>query len=248
MCLGMRAVSVDLRARRVALADGTFADYDRLIIATGARVRTSRHGGRAGLFTLRGLDDAIVLRRALRTRRVVIGGGSHRARGRRFLPRPRPASHRDRVAPSHFPQSLGRLSATWSRPCTDHGVDLRTGVVVTDVLGESRVAGVALSDGSRSTPTSWWSASASLQTRNGSKAAALTIDTGIVCNGSGEAAPDVYAAGDVARVANRWHGDSPRIEHWTNAVEQAVHAAENALAGPRRLRVSRPCPLLVGPA
>ena len=59
----------------------------------------------------------------------------------------------------------------------------------------------------------------------------LTIDNGIVCNGSGEAAPDVYAAGDVARVANRWHGNSPRIEHWTNAVEQAVHAAENALAG-----------------
>jgi NADPH-dependent 2,4-dienoyl-CoA reductase/sulfur reductase-like enzyme len=60
----------------------------------------------------------------------------------------------------------------------------------------------------------------------------LTLDNGIVCNGAGEAAPQVYAAGDVARVANRWHGDSPRIEHWTNAVEQGVHAAENALAGP----------------
>jgi NADPH-dependent 2,4-dienoyl-CoA reductase/sulfur reductase-like enzyme len=36
----------------------------------------------------------------------------------------------------------------------------------------------------------------------------------------------------VARVANRWHGGAPRIEHWTNAVEQAVHAAESALAGP----------------
>jgi NADPH-dependent 2,4-dienoyl-CoA reductase/sulfur reductase-like enzyme len=114
----------------------------------------------------------------------------------------------------------------------DHGVDLRTGVVVTDVLGESRVAGVALSDGSRIdadvvvvgigvTPNTEW------LERSG-----LPIDNGIVCNGSGEAAPDVYAAGDVARVANRWHGDSPRIEHWTNAVEQAVHAAENALAGP----------------
>ena len=57
----------------------------------------------------------------------------------------------------------------------------------------------------------------------------LTLDNGIVCNGFGEAAPHVYAAGDVARVANLWHGDSPRIEHWTNAVEQAVHAAENAL-------------------
>jgi NADPH-dependent 2,4-dienoyl-CoA reductase/sulfur reductase-like enzyme len=114
----------------------------------------------------------------------------------------------------------------------DHGVDLRTGVVVTDVLGESRVAGVALSDGSRIdadvvvvgigvTPNTEWL-----------EHSGLKIDDGIVCNGSGEAAPDVYAAGDVARVANRLLGDSPRIEHWTNAVEQAVHAAENALAGP----------------
>jgi NADPH-dependent 2,4-dienoyl-CoA reductase/sulfur reductase-like enzyme len=114
----------------------------------------------------------------------------------------------------------------------DHGVDLRTGVVVTGVLGGSRVAGIALSDGSRIdadvvvvgigvTPNTDW------LERSG-----LTIDDGIVCNGAGEAAPDVYAAGDVARVANRWHGDAPRIEHWTNAVEQAVHAAENALAGP----------------
>jgi NADPH-dependent 2,4-dienoyl-CoA reductase/sulfur reductase-like enzyme len=35
----------------------------------------------------------------------------------------------------------------------------------------------------------------------------------------------------VARVHNRWYGSSLRIEHWTNAVEQGVHAAENALAG-----------------
>jgi NADPH-dependent 2,4-dienoyl-CoA reductase/sulfur reductase-like enzyme len=31
--LGVRATSVDLRARRVTLADGSVADYDRLIIA-----------------------------------------------------------------------------------------------------------------------------------------------------------------------------------------------------------------------
>jgi NADPH-dependent 2,4-dienoyl-CoA reductase/sulfur reductase-like enzyme len=125
--------------------------------------------------------------------------------------------------------TIGDMVAAMHR---DHGVDLRTGVVVTDVLGESRVAGVALSDGSRIdadvvvvgigvTPNTEWL-----------EPSGLTIDNGIVCNGSGEAAPGVYAAGDVARVANRWHRDSPRIEHWTNAVEQAVHAAENVLAGP----------------
>jgi NADPH-dependent 2,4-dienoyl-CoA reductase/sulfur reductase-like enzyme len=235
MRLGVRAVSVDLRARRVALADGTFANYDRLIIATGARVRTLRAiAPRAGLLALRGLDDAIVLRRALMDAPhvAIVGAGfiglevaaSCRARGLRVtvietLPVP--------LSPILGP-TFGDMVAAMHR---DHGVDLRTGVVVTDVLGESRVAGVALSDGSRIaadvvvvgigvTPNTEWL-----------EHSGLTIDNGVVCNGAGEAAPDVYAAGDVARVANRWHGESPRIEHWTNAVEQAVHAAENALAG-----------------
>ena len=236
MRLGVRAVSVDLRARRVALADGTFADYDRLIIATGARVRTlSAIAPRAGLLALRGLDDAIVLRRALMDapRVAIVGAGfiglevaaSCRARG---LPVTVIESLPVPLSPILGP-TFGDMVAAMHR---DHGVDLRTGVAVTDVLGESRVAGVALSDGSRIdadvvvvgigvTPNTEWL-----------EGSGLTIDNGIVCNGSGEAAPDVYAAGDVARVANRWHGDSPRIEHWTNAVEQAVHAAENALAGP----------------
>ncbi len=236
MRLGVRAASVDLRARRVALADGTFADYDRLIIATGARVRTlSAIAPRAGLLALRGLDDAIVLRRAMMDapRVAIVGAGfiglevaaSCRARG---LPVTVIESLPVPLSPILGP-TFGDMVAAMHR---DHGVDLRTGVVVTDVLGESRVAGVALSDGSRIdadvvvvgigvTPNTEW------LERSG-----LTIDNGIVCNGSGEAAPSVYAAGDVARVANRWHGDSPRIEHWTNAVEQAVHAAENALAGP----------------
>ena len=236
MRLGVRATSLDLRARRVALADGTFADYDRLVIATGARVRTlSRMAPRAGLLVLRGLDDAIALRRELMDspRVAIVGAGfiglevaaSCRARGLRVtviesLPVP--------LSPILGP-TFGEMVAAMHR---DHDVDLRTGVGVTDVFGEPRVSGVTLSDGSRIdadvvvvgigvTPNTEWL-----------EPSGLTLDNGIVCNGCGEAAPDVYAAGDVARIPNQWHGDSPRIEHWTNAVEQAVHAAENALAGP----------------
>jgi NADPH-dependent 2,4-dienoyl-CoA reductase/sulfur reductase-like enzyme len=236
MRLGVRATSLDLRAGRVALADGTFADYDRLIIATGARVRTlTAIAPRAGLLTLRGLDDAIVLRRALMDapRVAIVGAGfiglevaaSCRARG---LPVTVIESLPVPLSPILGP-TLGAMVAAMHR---DHGVDLRTGVTVTNVVGGSHAGGIVLSDGSRIdadvvvvgigvTPNTEW--------LDGS---GLTLDNGIVCNGFGEAAPDVYAAGDVARVANRWHGDSPRIEHWTNAVEQAVHAAQNALAGP----------------
>jgi NADPH-dependent 2,4-dienoyl-CoA reductase/sulfur reductase-like enzyme len=236
MRLGVRALSLDLRARRVTLADGTFADYDRLIVATGARVRMLPSiAPRTGLLALRGLDDAIALRRALMDgpRVAVVGAGfiglevaaSCRARGLPVTviePLPVPFS-------PILGRTFGEMVAAMHR---DHGVDLRTGVAVTGVFGESRVAGVALSDGSRIdadvvvvgigvTPNTEWL-----------EGSGLTLDNGVVCNGSGEAAPDVYAAGDVARIANRWHGDSPRIEHWTNAVEQAVCVAENALAGP----------------
>ena len=236
MRLGVRATSLDLRTRRVTLADGTCADYDRLIIATGARARTLPGiAPRAGLLVLRGLDDAIALRRELlhAPRVAIVGAGfiglevaaSCRARGLHVtvieaLPVP--------LSPILAP-ALCEMVAAMHR---DHDVDLRTGVTVTDVIGDSRVAGVVLSDGSRIgadvvvvgigvTPNTEWLASTD-----------LTLDNGIVCDGSGAAAPGVYAAGDVARVANRWHGDAPRIEHWTNAVEQGVHAAENALAGP----------------
>jgi len=240
MRLGVRATSVDLRAKRVTLADGTSADYDRLIIATGARPRTLPGiAPRAGLLVLRGLDDAIALRRELMNASsvAIVGAGfiglevaaSCRARGLRVtlieaLPLP--------LFPI-LPPALCEMVAAMHR---DHDVDLRTGVTVTDVIGESRVAGVALSDSSRIRadvvvvgigviPNTEWLAPSG-----------LTLDNGIVCDGFGQAAPDVYAAGDVARVANQWYGDSPRIEHWTNAVEQGVHAAENALAGPEASR------------
>jgi len=233
--LGVRATSVDLRARRVALADGTFAEYDRLIIATGARPRTlPGTAPRAGLLVLRSLDDAIALRQELMnaSRVAIVGAGfiglevaaSCRARGLHVtvieaLPAPLFAI---------LPPALCEMVAAMHR---DHGVDLRTGVTVSGLVGESRVAGIALSDGSTIPadvivagigviPNTEWLASSG-----------LTLDNGIVCDGAGQAAPDVYAAGDAARVANQWYGDSPRIEHWTNAVEQGVHAAENALAG-----------------
>ena len=236
MRLGVRATALDLRDRRVTLDDGTFADYDRLIIATGARARTLPGlASRPNVFVLRSLDDAVALRQELTTasRVAIVGAGfiglevaaSCRARGLHVtvieaLPVP--------LSPILAPALCEMVAATHR----DHGVDLRTGVTVTDVIGESRVAGLVLSDGSRIsadvvvvgigviTNTEWLASSG------------LTLDNGILCDGSGQAAPGVYAAGDVARVANEWHGDSPRIEHWTNAVEQAVHAAENALAGP----------------
>jgi len=236
--LGVRATSLDLRAKRVTLADGGWTDYDRLIIATGARVRTLPGiVGRPGLLVLRTLDDAVVLRGELeRARRVAIVGmgfiGLEVASACRsrsvdvvaveLLPVP--------LAPIVGP-AVGEMLVAMH---ADHGVDVRTGVTVTDIYGESRVAGIVLSDGSRVDADVVVVGIGVVPNTDWLEGSGLTLDNGIVCDGAGEAAPDVYAAGDVARMANAWHGDFPRIEHWTNAVEQGVHVAEQLLGAPDR--------------
>ncbi len=70
----------------------------------------------------------------------------------------------------------------------------------------------------------------------------LDLADGVVCTETLFAAPRVVAAGDVAR----WHhprlGHSIRIEHWTNAAEQAVAAAKNLLLGSQRAEPFAPVP------
>ena len=235
MRLGVRARALDLRGRQILLADGTTVSYDGAIVATGARVRIlPGMAPRAGLHVLRGLDDAIALRRDLAeaARVAIVGCG--------FIGLEVAASCRSRgiavtaieALPFALSPSLGpTICETVESLHRDHGVELRTGTRVNDVLGDTRVTGVQLSDGSRVdadvvivgigvTPNTEWL-----------EGSGLNLADGIVCGESGEAAPGVYAAGDVARVPNAWLGDATRVEHWTNAVEQGVFAAESLLAG-----------------
>jgi NADPH-dependent 2,4-dienoyl-CoA reductase/sulfur reductase-like enzyme len=233
MRLGVAATSLDLRARRVTLADGTWVDYDRLIITTGARVRTLPGiAQRPGLLVLRTLDDALALRGELeKARRVAIVGMG-------FIGLEVAAACRTRGVDVTAIESLSvplapivgpTLGDMLVRMHVDHGVDVRTGVTVTDIYGEPRVAGVALSDGSRVEADVVVVGIGVVPNTEWLEGSGLTLDNGIVCNGSGEAAPGVYAAGDVARMANVWYGDAPRIEHWTNAVEQSAHVVEQML-------------------
>jgi NADPH-dependent 2,4-dienoyl-CoA reductase/sulfur reductase-like enzyme len=60
----------------------------------------------------------------------------------------------------------------------------------------------------------------------------LKLDNGVVVDASLRTAhPDVFAVGDVANWPNRLFGRRQRVEHWTNAAEQARHAARNIVQG-----------------
>jgi NADPH-dependent 2,4-dienoyl-CoA reductase/sulfur reductase-like enzyme len=79
--LGVTADGLDAAGHRVLLSDGRRIDFDKVLICTGTRTRpwpNREEGALDGVFVVRGLDDAELLRARLAAdpRRVlVIGGG-----------------------------------------------------------------------------------------------------------------------------------------------------------------------------
>src|SRR5438067_2138809 len=77
--LGVAATAIDRPKKTVALSDGRSIAYDRLLLATGARVRKLPVPGAdlPAVYYLRGIDDSDALRSHLvpGARLVVVGGG-----------------------------------------------------------------------------------------------------------------------------------------------------------------------------
>ncbi|MFJ8600015.1 NAD(P)/FAD-dependent oxidoreductase [Streptomyces shenzhenensis] len=226
---GHEAIGADLAARTVLLSDGTEVSYDGLIVATGVRPR--RLPG-APAHTLRTLDDALAFRDRLGPGRTlaVVGAGFLGAEAAAVaaglgtqvtLLEPAPVPLAGAVG-----EEVGRVLA---QAHLDHGVDLRTGIAVTEVVP----GGVRLDDGSVVEAAAVLVAVGSLPNTEWLTGSGLRLDDGLVCDEYCAAAPGVYGAGDVARWHNPLFGTSMRIEHRTNAAEQGAVAARNLLGAQR---------------
>ncbi|MFF5360351.1 NAD(P)/FAD-dependent oxidoreductase [Streptomyces scabiei] len=229
--LGTAATGLDLDRRRVRLADGDALPYDALVIATGVRPR--RLPGE-GAHVLRTLDDALTLRERLTpvTRLVVVGAGFLGAEAAAVARRLGVEVTLLEPAPVPLAHAVGaEVGAVLARAHLEHGVDLRTGVPVTEVTED----GVRLADGTTVEADEVLVAIGSLPNTEWLAGSGLPVGDGVLCDRYCEAAPQVYAAGDVARWHNPLFGTSMRVEHRTNAAEQGMAVARNLLApGERR--------------
>ncbi|MEU5194448.1 FAD-dependent oxidoreductase [Streptomyces scabiei] len=226
---GREAIGVNVAEGTVLLADGTEVPYDGLIVATGVRPR--RLPG-APAHVLRTLDDALALKDRLgpgRTLAVVGAGflGAEAASVAAGL-----GTHVTLLEPAPVPlahavgEDVGRMLA---QAHLDHGVDLRTGTGVSEVVP----GGVRLDDGSVVEADTVLVAVGSRPNTEWLTGSGLTLEDGLVCDEFCAAAPGVYGAGDVARWHNPLFGTSMRIEHRTNAAEQGMAAARNLLGAQR---------------
>jgi NADPH-dependent 2,4-dienoyl-CoA reductase/sulfur reductase-like enzyme len=244
LLLGRRAVGLDLARRTVLLDEGPDAGsedralpYDGLFVATGASPRNpwADRTPEQGVHTLRDLDDCLRLRDELRgpVRVAIVGAGfigcevaaTCRALGLDVtlvdaLPLPMLRA----VGPE-----MGEVLAAFHR---SRGVRLALGRSVAGLVGHDRVKGVLL-DGDELVEADVVVVATGAAPQTGwLENSGLALADGVVCDERGFAtgAPEVVAAGDVARWTHPLTGTGLRVEHWTNAVGQAQVAARNLAA------------------
>jgi NADPH-dependent 2,4-dienoyl-CoA reductase/sulfur reductase-like enzyme len=237
--LGVSAKHLDVRNRTLVLSDGSSILYDGLIIATGSRaVRPSLPGAdRADVHVLRTLDDALRLARALRSADsvAIIGAGlvgceiasSSVELGKTVTlidSEPMPMLRVLGRHVSHVIANMHRLN----------GVQLELSCTVSRIEKRLNAFEVALTNGKSIKSDVLVLATGGSPNTEWLDASTLTLDKGVRCDsrcfaigGDGR----IVAAGDVARWEHPDYDAPIRVEHWTNAGEQGV-AAANALLDP----------------
>jgi len=223
-----RVIALDPDAGKANLDDGTVINFDRCLLATGARPRELSVDGGEHALLLRTLSDARRLRgRAIQAgagaRVTVIGGGFigvEVASGLATLGlRPKILEMGERL----WAGSLGDELDRWARGRLESaGVEVQFGAAVTRLTDEAAwvaderhdhafsIAGIGVTPRTELAQT-----------------AGLAVDDGIETDADYRTShPSVWAAGDVARI------DGRRIEHWHAAREGGERAALSMLGKP----------------
>ncbi|HEU4948336.1 MAG TPA: FAD/NAD(P)-binding oxidoreductase [Kribbella sp.] len=235
--LGTTATSLDTNARAVTLDDGSDLAYDRLLIATGSRVRKLDVPGAdlPGVHYLRTAAEAQALTDAYagKPRVVVVGAGwigleaasAARERGCEVTV----IEPQSTALAAVLGEKVGGLFADLHR---QHGVDLRFGTGVEGFEGDDKVTGVRTDKG-EVLPAELVVVGVGVQP-NTELAEAAGIAVASREEGAGiltgpdlrTSAAEVFAAGDVVRWEHPLLGRSIRVEHWANAKDSGATAAK----------------------
>jgi 3-phenylpropionate/trans-cinnamate dioxygenase ferredoxin reductase subunit len=243
MTLNTRVDAID-REAKVVRAGGQDLPYDALILTTGSipnRLPAKIGGALDGVFVVRGLDDVDAMAPEFKegAKVLIVGGG--------YIGLEAAAVAASKGLQVTLVEMADRILRRVASPETSsyfrdlhaqHGVDIREGVGLDTLLGEGRVSGARLTDGSELdvdfvivgvgiTPATALAEAAGLELENGLK----TDEQGRTSD------PAIWAAGDCASLPYR--GERIRLESVPNAIDQSECVAENIL-GAEKTYVPKP--------
>lgn len=212
LMVGKRVSEINRENQRVRLTSGASIPYSKLVLATGARVRTL---DLEGALYLRSRDDAIVLKRDMDKCRtvVIIGGG--------FIGLEVAAAARTLGKKVTVVEMQPRLMARVVAPAiSEFYRELHTGQGVEILFGAQAIpAADLIVAGVGVIPNDELARQAGLTTANG-----IAVDSYLRTSDE-----NVYALGDCAEHDNPYAGDRVRLESVQNAVDQAKCVATNII-------------------
>ncbi len=228
--LGETATAVDRGAHLVRLGQGENVAYEKLVFATGGRVRTLDVPGAdlPGVHYLRTIADVEVYRDRLTAgARIVLVGGGYVGLEAAAVAAARGCNVTvievmDRVLARVTAPEISKFYAQVHR---GHGVDIQTGIGVTRFSGDHRVRRVHCGDlvfdadlvviGIGIVPNA-----------EVAQAAGLEVSDGIVVDDCTRTAdPDIYAVGDCSNHPSALYGGRQRVESVPNALGQGKACA-----------------------
>jgi len=230
LILGAAATKIDRQTKKVHLADGRALDYDKLLIATGSRVRKIRCPGAdlSGVHYLRGIADVDALRAVFDPgkRLAIVGGG--------YIGLEVAAVAAKRGIDVTVFEAMDRVMArAVSVPVSDFydevhraaGVNILLDTGVEAFEGSGKLEGVRAKG--KSYPADVALVGIGIVPNDElAREAGLGCDDGIVVDAASNATgdPAIFAAGDCTRHIGR-DGTALRLECVQNAIDQAKHAA-----------------------
>lgn len=222
------------RADKVVIAGGQQIPYDHLALTTGSVPRRlpGRIGGElAGVHVVRTLKDVDEMAPdCVEGARVLIVGGGYigleaAAVCAKLGMQVTLVEMADRILQR---VAAPETSAYFRDLHKAHGVDLREGVGLDTLLGDTRVTGARLTDGTEVAVDVVIVGVGITPATSLAEAAGLEIDNGIAVDIHGRTSdPCIWSAGDCASFP--YKGNRIRLESVQNAIDQAENVAENIM-------------------
>ena len=233
--LGCRIRGVDPKRKLLYLQSGGEFGFDRLIVATGARVRTLEIPGAelGNVRYLRSLDDSKAIRQRAEgvKQAVVIGGGFIGMEVAAVLAQKgieiTMVLREDRIWKQFFsPQ----MSDFFEGYYTARGVRFVKGATVAGLNGAGTVKSVVLGDGQKIASDLVVAGIGVRPVTELLATSGIEVADGVMVNEYLEtSASGILAAGDVANYQDVLFEKRRRVEHWDNAVSQGQYCARTLM-------------------
>ena len=225
--LNTRVAKINRDEKTIALQDGETLSYDKLILATGARVRKLTIPGidSDGVFYLRDTKDVRAIKDAVGKdkKAVIIGGG--------YIGLETAASLRKQGMAVTVLEAMDRIlqrvtapvmSDFYRRVHTEEGVRIVENALVSEVVQDNGAMSVLTKDGQNFPADMIIVGIGVIPNIELAHECGLEVGNGIVVNEfSVTDDPDIYAAGDVTWHHNPIYDTHLRLESVPNATEQA---------------------------